>query len=90
MRDPARADRLAPAYDSGDHLHPSEAGYRAMGAAVSLALFDDARPARAVRMRAHRIGRVAAGRRFNAATPLRRSAAPSPIRSLILATPIDR
>ena len=39
MRDPRRPDRLAPAFDSGDHLHPSEAGYRAMGAAVPLALF---------------------------------------------------
>jgi len=90
MRDPARADRLSPAYDSGDHLHPSEAGYRAMGEAVPLALFNDARPARAVRVRARRIGRIAAARRSNAATPLRRSTAPSPIRSLILATPIDR
>ncbi|WP_375271054.1 SGNH/GDSL hydrolase family protein [Sphingomonas sp.] len=87
MRDPARPDRLAPAYDSGDHLHPSEAGYRAMGEAVSLTLFDDARPARAVRGRR---GRIAAERRVTAATPPRRSAAPSPIRSLILATPIDR
>ena len=39
MRDPARPDRLAPAYDSGDHLHPSMAGYRAMAAAVPLTLF---------------------------------------------------
>jgi lysophospholipase L1-like esterase len=35
MRDPAHADRLLPAYDSGDHLHPSPAGYRAMAAAVA-------------------------------------------------------
>jgi lysophospholipase L1-like esterase len=42
MRDPRRPDRLAPAFDSGDHLHPSEAGYRAMGAAVPLALFTTA------------------------------------------------
>lgn len=39
MRDPARPDRLAPAYDSGDHLHPSIAGYRAMAQAVPLSLF---------------------------------------------------
>jgi lysophospholipase L1-like esterase len=39
MRDPAHPDRLRPDYDSGDHLHPSEAGYRAMGEAVPLALF---------------------------------------------------
>ncbi len=49
LRDPARPDRLAARYDSGDHLHPSEAGYRAMGEAVPLALFAtkpvDPRPA---------------------------------------------
>jgi len=39
LRDPARPDRLAPAFDSGDHLHPSMAGYKAMGEAVPLALF---------------------------------------------------
>ena len=39
MRDPAHPDRLAPALDSGDHLHPSEAGYRKMGEAVPLGLF---------------------------------------------------
>ena len=39
MRDPARPDRLAPAYDSGDALHPSLAGYRAMAEAVPLSLF---------------------------------------------------
>lgn len=39
VRDPARPDRLLPAYDSGDHLHPSIAGYRAMADAVPLTLF---------------------------------------------------
>ncbi len=39
MRDPRHPDRLLPAYDSGDHLHPSPAGYRAMAAAIPLALF---------------------------------------------------
>ena len=38
-RDPAHPDHLLPAYDSGDHLHPSPAGYRAMGDAVPLGLF---------------------------------------------------
>ena len=38
-RDPRHPDRLLPAYDSGDHLHPSPAGYRAMAAAIPLALF---------------------------------------------------
>ncbi|WP_445193113.1 GDSL-type esterase/lipase family protein [Sphingomonas sp. Tas61C01] len=42
MRDPAHPDRLLPAYDSGDHLHPSEAGYRVMGEAVPLTLFGGA------------------------------------------------
>jgi lysophospholipase L1-like esterase len=36
MRDPERPDRLLPAFDSGDHLHPNNAGYRAMAAAVDL------------------------------------------------------
>ena len=43
MRDPAHPDRLSPAYDSGDHLHPSEAGYKTMGDAVPLSLFGGAR-----------------------------------------------
>jgi lysophospholipase L1-like esterase len=38
-RDPARPSRLLPAYDSGDHLHPGELGYQAMGNAVPLELF---------------------------------------------------
>ena len=36
MRDPAHSDRLLPAFDSGDHLHPSPAGYAAMAKAVPL------------------------------------------------------
>lgn len=40
VRDPARPDRLAPAYDSGDGLHLSPAGYQALAAAISLALFN--------------------------------------------------
>jgi lysophospholipase L1-like esterase len=39
MRDPQQPDRLLPGYDSGDHLHPSPAGYRAMGEDVPLSLF---------------------------------------------------
>ncbi len=38
-RDPAHPTQFLPAYDSGDHLHPSDAGYRAMGEAIDLALF---------------------------------------------------
>jgi lysophospholipase L1-like esterase len=39
VRDPADPLRLLPAYDSGDHLHPNDAGYQAMADAVNLALF---------------------------------------------------
>jgi lysophospholipase L1-like esterase len=31
--------RLNPSYDSGDHLHPNDAGYAAMAAAIPLRLF---------------------------------------------------
>lgn len=37
-RDPRNPGRFLPAYDSGDHLHPNDAGYRAMGDAVELSL----------------------------------------------------
>jgi lysophospholipase L1-like esterase len=39
LRDPAHPDRMRPEFDSGDHLHPSAAGYRAMAAAVAVSLF---------------------------------------------------
>jgi lysophospholipase L1-like esterase len=39
VRDPENPDRLLPAYDCGDHLHPSPAGYKAMGNAIPLELF---------------------------------------------------
>ena len=38
-RDPAAPTKFLPIYDSGDHLHPNDAGYKAMGEAVDLALF---------------------------------------------------
>jgi lysophospholipase L1-like esterase len=38
-RDPAHPERLLPAFDSGDHLHPNDAGYKAMADAIDLALF---------------------------------------------------
>ena len=38
-RDPAHTDHLLSAFDSGDHLHPSPAGYKAMGEAIPLTLF---------------------------------------------------
>ena len=40
IRDPARPDRMRPEYDSGDHLHPSIAGYRAMAEFVPLTIFE--------------------------------------------------
>ncbi|HEY1807665.1 MAG TPA: GDSL-type esterase/lipase family protein [Acidobacteriaceae bacterium] len=39
IRDPAHPERMLPKYDSGDHLHPSVAGYRAMAESIPLALF---------------------------------------------------
>ena len=36
VADPADPERLKLAYDSGDHLHPNAAGYRAMAAAIDL------------------------------------------------------
>ena len=40
-RDPKDPKRLLPAYDACDHLHPSDAGYKAMADAVDLNLFKD-------------------------------------------------
>jgi lysophospholipase L1-like esterase len=39
LADPSHSAALAPAYDSGDHLHPNDAGYKAMGESVDLKLF---------------------------------------------------
>jgi len=39
VRDPEHPERLLPAFDCGDHLHPSPAGYKVMGDAVPLGLF---------------------------------------------------
>jgi hypothetical protein len=36
LRDPADPRRLRPAYDSGDHLHPNDAGDAALARAVPL------------------------------------------------------
>jgi lysophospholipase L1-like esterase len=38
-RDPEHPDHIQAAYDSGDHLHPADAGYKAMGEVIDLALF---------------------------------------------------
>ena len=42
VADPSDPKRLNPAYDSGDHLHPNAAGYRAMAAAIDLSALLDA------------------------------------------------
>jgi lysophospholipase L1-like esterase len=39
LRDPADPERMLPRYDSGDHLHPNDAGMQALAAAVPLHLF---------------------------------------------------
>jgi lysophospholipase L1-like esterase len=41
LRDPVQPSRLLPAYDSGDHAHPNDDGYRAMAESIDLALFSD-------------------------------------------------
>jgi lysophospholipase L1-like esterase len=41
-RDPANPSKILPRYDSGDHLHPNDAGYQAMGEAVDLTLLETA------------------------------------------------
>jgi lysophospholipase L1-like esterase len=40
LRDPKNPAAMLPAYDSGDHLHPNDAGYQAMADAVDLSLFN--------------------------------------------------
>jgi len=40
LRDPDHPPRMLPIYDCGDHLHPRDLGYRAMGDAIDLSLFD--------------------------------------------------
>lgn len=47
LRDPGNSKRLQPFYDSGDHLHPGDAGYQAMANAVDIAAF--AKPAQGER-----------------------------------------
>jgi lysophospholipase L1-like esterase len=43
-RDADHPEQMLPAYDSGDHLHPSPAGYAAMAEAIPLVLFSDSAP----------------------------------------------
>ncbi len=39
VQDPADPDRQLPRFDSGDHRHPNDAGYKAMADALDLTLF---------------------------------------------------
>ena len=39
VRDPDHPARFLPMYDSGDHLHPNDAGYKAMADAIDLSQF---------------------------------------------------
>ncbi|MGW6603743.1 SGNH/GDSL hydrolase family protein [Streptomyces sp. NPDC055036] len=45
IRDPYAPDRIRPVYDSGDGLHPSDAGYRVMGRYLSPRLLAERAPA---------------------------------------------
>jgi lysophospholipase L1-like esterase len=38
-RDPANPKQIRPAFNNGDHLHPNDAGYKAMAEAIDLAIF---------------------------------------------------
>jgi lysophospholipase L1-like esterase len=52
VRDPQSPNKMQAQYDSGDHLHPNDAGYLAMGNAIDLSLFESgslAAPAKAKR-----------------------------------------
>jgi hypothetical protein len=53
--DPANPTRYLPAYDSGDHLHPNEAGLQAIANAVNLNLFATASTP-VISLRAHANG----------------------------------
>ena len=40
VRDPQNPSKMLPRFDSGDHLHPNDTGYEAMGNAIDLKLFE--------------------------------------------------
>jgi lysophospholipase L1-like esterase len=39
VRDPGHRARILAIYDSGDHLHPNDAGYKAMADMIDLSMF---------------------------------------------------
>jgi lysophospholipase L1-like esterase len=39
LLDPANPERILPAFDSGDHLHPGDAGYQALANSIDMSLF---------------------------------------------------
>ena len=39
VRDPSNPTQILPVYDSGDHIHPNDAGYQAIANAINLQLF---------------------------------------------------
>jgi lysophospholipase L1-like esterase len=41
LRDPDAPARILPVFDSGDHGHPTDAGYRALADSIDLELFSD-------------------------------------------------
>ena len=41
VRDPSNPTALLPAYDSGDHLHPNDAGYQAMANSIDLGVLEN-------------------------------------------------
>ncbi|MDF9528420.1 GDSL-type esterase/lipase family protein [Bacillus cereus] len=40
LADPNDPDKMIPAYDSGDDIHPNDAGYKAMAEAIDLSIFN--------------------------------------------------
>jgi lysophospholipase L1-like esterase len=44
VRDPTNPSNFNPAYDSGDHVHPNDAGYAAMANSIDLRLFKKTHP----------------------------------------------
>jgi lysophospholipase L1-like esterase len=40
-RDPSNPSQFLPVMDCGDHLHPGDAGYKAMGDSIDLKLFTE-------------------------------------------------